>query len=368
MYADLARGTLRAVETAAKRSIVRSPWVQGLRLAAQLADFMADQRVKHWSAGPWTIPEGWSVVRECPPLHPEDGRRGFAAGANPGGCPGTGSYLNSVYGVFGPFNATLSKIAENRAYAIAPPPFPNRSYGHIARYFERTTGSNAFEAKRRLVPNYGGRVARRVLSRMASQALAGQQVSDGFDPSWHPITSPDVPPAIGVNPDGSVAFEPPTHQVAKPPKGTREKKMRLHLSPKTAAMGFLSAVTNYAELIDCMYKSIPESFRKEFRREEYRSGRHFKGWIPAPQDKARAVWRYLKQVDAGKLAQCIVANEIGDRFYALPGRHLKGLYNAGNFHHGIQAGGGLSGGPDNARLDVSGDVSGFLDWLAASVE
>lgn len=371
-YADLVGGAARAVEIAAKRLAVQSPWGQIAALALQEVRKWKRERdatrpMVAYAWGPpadWTsqypwgtncLATGWQVTWET-----------WQAGGN---YVCALAYEDAAVG--NPVTETSEHVRNWKGYdERLVPSYPR--YCTMGNAWTSPYPASDPRFKPFVIPGSSVMPAqwmkRPAPQRRAVQAAvaAGQQVSSAAEPAPKPAPAPAEMPAIVVVPGtAGGSFEPPTHRFEPPPKGTREKKMRLHLHPASIAMKIVSGITNGAEIVDCLYKALPASAIKEFKRSEYKSGRHWKGWKPAPQDKARAVYRYIKLVDAGRFAQCVVANEIEDRVYAAPGRGLRGLYSAGNYHHGIETGGGLSGGPDNARPDVSGAVGDFLDWLGS---
>lgn len=129
------------------------------------------------------------------------------------------------------------------------------------------------------------------------------------------------------------ARNPATRPVRRPPKGTKEMKVRMN-----PVLAFIwktfSPITETIDFINVMYECIPWKTKVA----EYTS----RGRQPNPAEKLQIIYRNINSIDAG----CVVVNHIKeqleDQLYALGGKHIAKANVKDNRPIGYEAGGGLS--------------------------
>lgn len=109
---------------------------------------------------------------------------------------------------------------------------------------------------------------------------------------------PWTPPVVAVHPGG--------HHVAPPPKGTKEQKRKMGSGALAAVMAAVNGITEGVDLLNALYNALPSNLRWY-----YNEGRWWQK-NRTPQDKAKALWDNLDQLDLSSALQNIVREQIGD--------------------------------------------------------
>lgn len=109
-----------------------------------------------------------------------------------------------------------------------------------------------------------------------------------------------------LSPAGGVSSRPASgHVFRRPPRGTKERKLKLYLSGVPARV--IGVATEAMELVDPAYYALPKSLRWEYRKQFWVSGR-----VLSRYERARIVYRHWDQVDFDKFMTEVVKNQAAD--------------------------------------------------------
>lgn len=150
-----------------------------------------------------------------------------------------------------------------------------------------------------------------------------------------PYATPQQAPSVVVDSVGVTIIPPTSHFYARPPRGTKEGKMKA--SPAAAAiLGAISTFTEALDLIDVLYQSLPKSAKVKYK------GTPYELRTPTPDQKLKAIYNGFDQIDPSKAVSNYVANQIEDMIYGKIGkassRASQALRIHGDARIGIQAG------------------------------
>lgn len=133
----------------------------------------------------------------------------------------------------------------------------------------------------------------------------------GGQPSQEPDTGVVVTPS---NPPVPVTSPGPR------PPGPRQREIKKRFSSKFAA-AVLRLVSNFTESLDMLgafYNALPRDIRTRVWRENR--------YIVRPQDKAEALWRYWRGIDADELVRQLVREQVTDWAYGAGGQRASRFY------------------------------------------
>lgn len=159
--------------------------------------------------------------------------------------------------------------------------------------------------------------------------IPSRQPHPNRDPRERRNVGPSAPPSRAASPGRSVAREISPTSRPVPPAGRRppgagvkERKLITQLAPGTTLARLISGVTEGVDTVDCLHKALPRLYKA-------------KGHKPKPQDKLRAIYRHLNQIDvATALYECAV-EQLKDMFWARVGRIGAGVNRRLNITVGV---------------------------------
>ena len=117
---------------------------------------------------------------------------------------------------------------------------------------------------------------------------------------------------------GGVLNRPPPHRQRLPENPrTKEGKVRIRYKGAFKVLkDALGGTTEGLDLLDTLYDSLPEKFRKAEKRKRH-------GKDPNPLDKARLIWENFEKVDLVQWAYEFAANQVEDYLYGKGGQAYK---------------------------------------------
>lgn len=133
------------------------------------------------------------------------------------------------------------------------------------------------------------------------------QVWPPVAPAPRPVPSPGpgVPPGVSP-PVGNVGRPAPTHRLARPGPGTRERKGRVQ-SGGALLTWALNGATESMDLLSAFWWALPGRYRSPpVWKEDH--------WVRVTaQEMAADLWRNWRHIDLDQAAHNVVMNELGDR-------------------------------------------------------
>lgn len=101
-------------------------------------------------------------------------------------------------------------------------------------------------------------------------------------------------------------MSPPTHRQARPPSGTKERKLRLRDSVLGPLLGKISESDDF---ITDLFDSLPAEIRRRVYRERYMRGDYSRLRLP---DKLAVLYRHWDDVDVGEAVRNVIESQLQD--------------------------------------------------------
>lgn len=152
----------------------------------------------------------------------------------------------------------------------------------------------------------------------------------------------------------NVSPKPQNNPARRPPKGTKERKIRMNRTLGIIWASF-SHITEGTDYINAVYEALP--WRLKVR--EYQT----RGRQPNPAEKLRIIYENINDVDIVKATQNFTKNYLEDMIYALGGKQAAEAARNDNRPIGYEAGGGLTGGGGPLEFSQGGVPNTAPDWF-----
>lgn len=149
--------------------------------------------------------------------------------------------------------------------------------------------------------------------------IGNPNVNPGIDPSL--VFPPNT--GVVVNPSGQVSVQNQMHRNARPPRGTKERKIRVNMPIAirlaTKVAGFS---TEALDFVDALYDALPDHAKPKRKRFKGADGKWHNAKV-SNKDKTEAVYKHFGRVDLDQAMHNLIVNQIEDMAYGKLGRGLQ---------------------------------------------